>query len=203
MEPAHLAIDFDNTLVDYRAVFVEVATCLGWVEPNCGLNKTALRDYLRTQEGGEQKWQQLQAKVYGSEILRAVPFDGAFETLDQLRQAGWTLSIVSHKTQFAAADPNGCDLREAALSWLEYYHFLPNIVPPSRVHFADSRLIKCQTLQVIGASYMIDDLPEFLEDPAFPEDVVKIHFISDPCEPVAGAMAVRHWPDLFLMLKRN
>src|ERR1700752_3969148 len=95
-----IGIDFDNTIVGYDRVFVEVARREGLVAPDfCG-NKQALRDAVRRTPNGELAWQRLQGRVYGAEIASAVMFEGVDAFLRRCREAGAEVFIVSHKTKF-------------------------------------------------------------------------------------------------------
>ena len=90
-----------------------------------------------------------------------------------------TVSIISHKTQFAAAEPNGTDLRQAALGWMEqqnFFSFSGFGLDHERVHFAKSRAEKCQLINSLECHFFIDDLPELFSDPEFPPHVQAILF---------------------------
>ena len=54
---------------------------------------------------GDLAWSTLQARVYGPELDRAVPFPGAFDCIRSLLHRGHEVAIVSHKTRVAAGGP--------------------------------------------------------------------------------------------------
>ena len=159
-----IGIDFDNTIVDYRPVFASAAT--GIVG-----GKIDVRDALRAQAGGEEKWQELQAHVYGVAIAEAPAFEGFEVFVATARERGAELYIVSHKSQFAAARPEGPDLREAARTWLH-----ARKISVDGVYFEDTRQAKVSRIASLGLSHFIDDLEEVLRDPGFPASTRAICF---------------------------
>jgi hypothetical protein len=161
----HIGIDLDNTIVDYADAFLAGAAVLGIAV--AGEGKTALRDALRTQPQGELRWTQLQAYVYGPGIDAARLFDGVDRFIAHARARGIPLTIVSHKTTRALADPDGPDLRDCARRFL---HAAGIVLP---VHFADTRDEKCRLIGTLGITHMIDDLIEVFVEPAFPDGVAR------------------------------
>ena len=160
-----LGIDLDNTIVDYAEAFARGAGTLGLAVPG-GAGKNGLRDALRAGPGGEAAWQQLQAYAYGEGIVHARPFPGVERFVTQARSAGIAITIVSHKSQFAAARPD-VDLRAAASAWLAAHAQLGRLP----VAYASSRAEKLALIARSSAEIFIDDLAEVFDDPAFPPGV--------------------------------
>ena len=73
-----------------------------------------MRDYLRSQPGGEVAWQGLQGWVYGKGIRDAAISPGVLISSPPAGMANAYVYIVSHKTQYGHQDPDRTDLREAA-----------------------------------------------------------------------------------------
>src|SRR5207253_6595278 len=94
-----IGIDFDNTLVAYDTLFHRVAREQGLIPVNLAVNKTAVRDYLRT-TGQENLWTEMQGTVYGARIGEAEIFPEVKEFLQLCRERGIAVRIISHKTQF-------------------------------------------------------------------------------------------------------
>ncbi|MGE6057287.1 hypothetical protein ACQJ2V_28060, partial [Klebsiella variicola subsp. variicola] len=92
-----IGIDFDNTIADYDAVFVEAARERGWVGADFEGPKKLLRDTVRKLEDGELKWQVLQGDVYGPRMQGAAPFAGVMAFLEAVRRRGCDVVVVSHK----------------------------------------------------------------------------------------------------------
>ncbi len=165
-----IGIDFDNTIVDYRPVFLPAARALGLIDATFAASgKTELRDRLRTMPDGERRWQQLQAHVYGIAIASAPAYAGIERFVAEARRRGATLAIVSHKTRFAAADPGGADMRIAAMRWLRARGLIGVTgVDEAGVFFEATREAKLERVERLGLTHFIDDLPDVLGDPAFP-----------------------------------
>ena len=173
-----IGIDFDNTIVDYRPVFLPAARALGLVGPAfAGDGKTEIRDRLRVLPDGEMRWQQLQAHVYGVAIDGAPAYAGVERFIATARARGATLAIVSHKSRFAAADPGGADLRAAALRWLSARGLIgPAGIAADDVFFEETRAEKLDRVRRLELTHFVDDLADLLTDRAFPAATRAIHF---------------------------
>ena len=173
-----IGIDFDNTIVDYRPVFLPAARALGLVGAGfSGEDKTEIRDRLRALPDGETRWQQLQAHVYGVAIDDAPAYAGIERVIGEARRRGAELAIVSHKGRFAAAAPAGADMREAALRWLAQRSILGTAgIAAHDVFFEATRDEKLDRLRRLDLTHFIDDLADVLSDPAFPAHTRAIHF---------------------------
>ena len=173
-----IGIDFDNTIVDYRPVFLPAAHALGLLDTAFGdADKTAIRDRLRAQPGGEDRWQLLQAHVYGVAIDMAPAYAGLERFIAGARARGAQLAIVSHKSRFAAAAPAGADLQVAAHDWLLARGIVgAQGVAADAVYFEQTRAAKLERVRALGLTHFIDDLADVLEDAAFPPATRAIRF---------------------------
>jgi hypothetical protein len=169
-----VGIDFDNTLVSYDALFARAAAERGLLPEGAAASKQAIRDELR-QTGREQLWTELQGYVYGELIRHASSFPGVREFFAAAENWGAEVCIISHKTRqpYLGAP---YDLRQAALDWLNAM----GLVLPA-VFFEEAKDDKLRRIGAVGCTHFIDDLPEFLTEPAFPAGVEKILF--DPYAP--------------------
>jgi len=188
-----IGLDFDNTLVDYTNVFRAEAAAYGLETSD--LDKTQIRDRLRARgPSGEIEWQKVQARVYGPGLANAPMMEGSAEFLRRCAEDRVLLSVVSHKGRFAAQDPGGTDLREAARAWLR--RRCPEI-PPERVFFEDERAAKLRRIGALGLTHFIDDLPEVLGDPDFPQEVARLWLMTESGQTrPAGLLAAGPWPVL-------
>jgi hypothetical protein len=166
--PPIIGIDFDNTLVSYDALFHRVALEQRLIPADLPVNKTAVRDHLR-REGREPAWTEMQGVVYGTRIVEAAPFPGALDFIRAGLARGWTVHIVSHKTRTPfLGEP--VDLHAAARRWLEAVGLVGGSggLPAENVWLELTKQEKVQRIAKLGCHAFIDDLPEFLLDPAFP-----------------------------------
>ncbi|MDQ2105847.1 hypothetical protein [Azospirillum isscasi] len=189
MTPAgfHIGIDFDNTIVLYDAVFAAVGRAMGLLPDGFAGNKAQVRATVRARPGGEAEWTRLQARVYGPGIRDAAPSPGLCGFLDRCRRAGARVGVVSHKTAFAAADPGGVNLREAAWAWLADHGLIgPDGIDPANVHFESTRAEKIRRIRAIGCTHFIDDLDEVFLEPDFPSHVRRYLFAPGSAPLPAG-----------------
>ncbi len=171
-----LGIDFDNTIACYDGLFHALASERGLIPDELPTDKTAVRDYLR-RAGKEDDWTELQGLGYGPEITRASPFPGVVETLRYATEAGTEIHIVSHKTRTPyRGEPH--DLHAAARRFLGHHGISPALIPADRVHLQPEKEMKLQRIGELGCDIFIDDLPEFLAEPAFPHSVTR--WLFDP-----------------------
>lgn len=196
MTDRRIGIDFDNTLVLYDLVFRNCGIERGLLPRDFRGDKDAVRSAIRALDGGERQWTALQAEVYGLRMAAAEMAPGALTVLKGLRRAGWQISIVSHKTQFAAAEP-GVDLRAAAWRWLETSGLLTDAVGPidrAHVFFEDTRAAKIARIRALGCMAFIDDLAEVFEEPDFPADIARYLLVLDAARSPQGEFEImRSW----------
>jgi hypothetical protein len=192
-----IGVDFDNTLAGYDHLFVDAVRGRGWVDMPVSLGKQALRDALRAGPDGENNWRSLQAEVYGAHMAEARLLDGAADFFRRCRVHGVTVSIVSHKTRYAAADPGGVDLHVASLDWMTTQGFFGDEgfgLDPEQVFFEASRAEKLARITILGCTHFIDDLEEVLLAPEFPKDVRRYLFGAAVGAP--GINSCRNWQDI-------
>lgn len=200
-----VGVDFDNTLVCYDALFHRAALERGLIPPNLPETKTAVRDYLR-RSGNEAAFTELQGWVYGPRIVEAEMFPGAAEFFVRCRDRGVTIKIISHKTRFPYAGERH-DLHAAARSWLEHYGFFSVDRTGMRAEAVFFELTKAEKLGRIrteGCDVFIDDLPELLDDPAFPVGTRRVLF--DPgnqYEEAPTRLRVKSWSELDRVLLKS
>lgn len=204
-----IGLDLDNTLVGYDELLCDLAVSEGHIAPPgpgqaLGLGKRALRDALRREEGGEARWQKLQALAYGRHMPRARLMPGVEGFLAQcarLRAEGADLGlyVVSHKTQYANNFSDGTDLRAAALDFLAAQGFFaPGTgLTPERVFFESTREAKVARIAQLGCTHFVDDLEETFAEATFPASVAKI--LYDPAGDAhaqPGVARLRTWAEI-------
>lgn len=191
-----LGIDFDNTLVCYDELFHRVALERGLIPAELPRNKSEVRNHLRGL-GREDDWTEMQGVVYGVRLSEAAAYPGALEFIRRAREHRIPVRIISHKTRHPYRG-EAFDLHAAARGWLE----LHGVISASGLR-ADEiffELTKADKLARIGrceCTHFIDDLPEFLAEPAFPSAARKLLF--DPAglyQPAAGCLRFGSWREI-------
>jgi hypothetical protein len=171
-----IGIDFDNTLVSYDDVFLRAAIERRLLPEHFTGDKTEIRDSIRLRIGDEE-WAKLQAEVYGRRMSEATMIEGANDFVAACWDNNATVSIVSHKARFAAADPGGVDLHDAAMSWMERNGFFSQDglrLARDDVFFEPTREAKCRRIAAIACSHFVDDLEEVFLEPSFPLGVARL-----------------------------
>lgn len=174
-----IGIDFDNTIVGYDEVFVDLARRTGLIDDSFRGGKQALRDSLRGREGGELAWQSLQGRVYGAGMTAAKLIDGVDAFLRRCRSSGEGVFIISHKTEYGHGDPEGINLRQAAFAWMTSQGFFADSgygLLRENIFFDATREEKLARIAALQCDVFIDDLVEVLSEPAFPAGVRRILF---------------------------
>jgi|TARA_B100000315_G_scaffold251191_1_gene285552 hypothetical protein len=192
-----IGVDFDNTLAGYDHLFAEAVRDRGWGHVPVDQGKQALRDALRAGPDGENNWRSLQAEVYGARMAEAKLFEGAADFFERCRERGVTVSIVSHKTRYAAADPGGVDLHTASLDWMKLQGFFEGEgfgLDPAQVFFEASRADKLARIVALKCTHFIDDLEEVLLAPEFPKGVKR--YLIGATTDAPGLTSCRNWRDI-------
>jgi len=176
----HLGVDFDNTIVCYDALFHKVARERKLIPSDVPVNKSEVRNYLR-RVGNENAWTEMQGYVYGARMSEAAPFPGVIEFFQACRAAGIRVSIISHKTKHPFLGEK-YDLHAAATRWLEQQGFFDPVrmgLPREQAFFELTKEAKLERIGRCRCTHFIDDLPEFLAEPAFPSSTLRILFDSN------------------------
>lgn len=179
IESPVIGIDLDNTIIQYDSVFTSIAHEFGLIPPQVSLTKNKIRDLFRERKNGELEWQKAQAQAYGPRLQEATPISGFRSFLRRANNKHAKLFIVSHKTQFARRSESHLDLRKVALDWLRTHQLIDHADSPltsCHVYFENDRSTKAARIESLKCQYFIDDLPEFFEEPSFPQSTEKILF---------------------------
>jgi hypothetical protein len=193
-----LGIDFDNTIVAYDSLFHRVALERSLIPADLPVNKTAVRDHLRA-TGREDIWTEMQGDVYGARLGEAEPYPGVLAFFRAAHKRGIPVRIISHKTRHPYRGEKH-DLHAAARAWLTQHGFFAIDDIGLREDDAFFELTKADKLARIAAcacTHFIDDLPELLAEPAFPQSAAR--FLFDPQNLSAdspGTRRVTTWAEL-------
>jgi hypothetical protein len=172
-----IGVDFDNTIVCWDEAFHAAALDQGEITPDVPKSKEKVRDHMRA-NGHEEEWIVLQGYVYGALADRAPIFPGVTEFFRACHDAGIEVAIISHKTRHPFRGPQ-YDLHQAARECLDRngFHDPGGIgLSAENVYFELTKAEKLDRIGALGCDCFIDDLPEFLAEPAFPPSVDRILF---------------------------
>ena len=190
-----LGLDFDNTLVRYDKLFHQLALEKSLIDKSLPADKTAIRDYLRSQ-GQDEQFTLLQGEVYGLRILEAEPAEGMLEALLHLNEHGIRMVLVSHKTRTPYKGPV-YDLHAAAVEWLKKYDFFKSDKlnwTLDQVFFENSKSEKAARIQSLKCTHYIDDLPEILE--LIPKNIKRILYDPSKTNATNPEETISHWNQL-------
>lgn len=194
-----VGVDFDNTIAGYDALFVTLAAEKRLFD-DPPRSKRLLRDALRRRAGGEEEWRRLQGLAYGPRMAEATLIEGADRFFRQCRDAGIDVCIVSHKTRYANFEPDGTDLRQAALDWLHGRGFFDRSgygLGSDQVFFEDTRKAKVGRIAALDCTVFIDDLEEVFREPGYPDSTRKILFDPDGVADDGDTLTrCRHWDEI-------
>lgn len=173
-----IGIDLDNTLLNYDSAFQAAAEHVGLELSKNVQTKNQIREFARSNAGGELLWQRLQGLVYGRYIEQhARLFPGVKRFLWRCRQRGNQVTIVSHKTEYGHFDSESISLREVALSCLALNDLLdPQSPLIHEVVFKSTREEKLRQINALGFDWFIDDLPEVINELGDVDHLNKILF---------------------------
>lgn len=167
----HIGIDLDNTIVCYDEVFRRLAG------ERFGLTgagaKDQLRDLLR-RTGREDEWTGLQGEAYGPGMRLATAFSGVRGFFAIARRRGAHVCIISHRSLHPYRGP-AHDLHAAAREWLANAGLWCEIDAPP-IYLETTKEAKLARIASVGCTHFIDDLPELLDEPAFPKTTTPILF---------------------------
>lgn len=196
-----VGIDFDNTIADYTGVFHSAALTLGWLPESISTTKPSVKDYL-IHTYNEEKWTELQGIVYGRDIYRAHPYEHCFNVLSEMRNKGYTLKVVSHKTIHPVIGEK-VNLHNAALEWLEANKLINHQDSPlSRedIYFNETKDKKIDCIRSLGCQVFIDDLISIFEHKCFPESCEKILFTPSHDQSIDLVTSVHSWQEIAQIL---
>jgi hypothetical protein len=184
-----IGVDFDNTLVSYDEIFHRVALEQGAIPAATPRTKLAVRDFLR-REGREAVWTEMQGTVYGARMDEVEAYPGAIEFLKWAAASGIEVCIISHKTRYPFLGARH-DLHAAAQRWVQRQ------LGPVAAYFELTKDEKLARIRSWSCDWYIDDLPEILLAPGFPERTQRILFDPDGHHALAdGLRRMRSWREV-------
>lgn len=192
-----LGLDFDNTLVNYDNLFVNLAREKNLIKCEDIKTKIDLRTEMRA-NGQEEEFTELQGEVYGSRILGAKPTEGLIKKLKEMKNEGIKMVIVSHKTKWPYKGKK-YNLHKAAMSWLIKYNFFNKKElnwNTKDIYFETTKEDKINRIKNLNCTHYIDDLEEILR--MLPREIERIHYNPSHINKENGFRVLKQWADLKL-----
>ena len=174
-----IGIDFDNTIACYDHLFTEVVPEFGGPKMSTRQSKRRVREIVRRLPHGEEKWQRIQAEVYGPRMHLAELYPGVRDFLETCYNRDVAVYLISHKTEHATLGNHDVNLRAEALNWMSAKKIITATGPglrPDNIYFECTREQKIARIFELGCTHFIDDLVEVLDHADFPTATERIHF---------------------------
>ena len=137
----------------------------------------------------------MQALIYGPKIFEAKLVDGVLNFFKKCVVNNISLYIVSHKTNFAAMDETGINLRAAAFSWMNKNGIL-NFIKKENIFFETTRIQKIKRIKDLGCEVFIDDLEEIFIEKSFPQNIQKILYSPSPPKNNTMMKLAQSWSEI-------
>ena len=179
-----IGIDFDNTIANYDGVFYATALERGLIPADLPTGKNAVRDFLNGSDRKDE-FTELQGYIYGARMELVSLYHGVDLFFLEAARRGDELFVVSHKTRHPMLGPKH-DLHAAARDFLKRQGLAgdaPYHISDDRVFFKLSKGEKVASATVLDLDVFIDDLPEILAMPDFPDTLRRILFDPDGSHP--------------------
>ena len=190
-----IGLDFDNTIVCYdKAISVLAAEHLD-LPADLPRTRLAIRDHLRGL-GREADWTRFQGVLYGPGMIHAEPFDDAIDVIRELTALQHELVVISHRTRFPYLGERH-DLHGFAEGWIR------ERVPPlfASVAFNETKSDKIENIRRARCCLFLDDLPEVLAHPAFPDSTRRVLFAPNDFECDWRGEQITAWRDLIAVVQ--
>jgi len=195
-----VGLDFDNTIVCYDKAISALAEELPNLPSDLPRTKLALRDFLR-RANRESEWTAFQGALYGPGMTYAQPFEQALETLQELKDSGHSFCIVSHRSLRPYAGP-AYDLHAAARGWAKKWLSSAGLIEDRAVFFHETREQKIAAIDALHCKVFLDDLPEVIEDAAFPGSCKAVLFDPEDSHAESNHLRVSSWAEFPQILAR-
>jgi hypothetical protein len=151
-----IVIDLDNTVAIYDDIIKKICNDKHIKLPSGYNTKSSISSYLK-RNGMNHIWTEFQGLCYGPMMQHAKVADAFIEYAAFAKGLGYSLILVSHKTQFPASGLN-FDLRQAAKNWIDLN--LGSVF--DEIFFENTFDNKIEKIHSINPDFLIDDLQAVL-----------------------------------------
>ena len=181
-------------------MFYQTAIDLNLIPQNIKSEKLTIRNYLKS-KNKEDEFTLLQGKVYGERIAEAEQSKGMYKALMELKQEGYKLKIVSHKTKYPIKGER-YDLHKGALEWLSKNKFFNKNglnIKRNDIFFESTKKLKIERIGKERCDVFIDDLPEILN--MIDKSIERILYLHKDDHINYDFKKMQKWSDLSSLLK--
>ena len=162
-----IAIDIDNTLVDYSesvVFFIKNNLTELYSEDLNSKNTGELKNLIKEKKG-DLEWQHCQAFIYSDTSDRIKFYKGALQFIKLSNAKNDSIFIISHKTKYGLHFASSIDIKKIAkeriFNWLiknKIINFVDSII------FLETFEEKVRHLAILNPDYLIDDLVKIHND---------------------------------------
>ena len=173
MNKIKLAIDLDNTIINYDDLFYKAARNTLRIHSNIK-NKENIKKLI-IKKYNEKKWTEIQSTVYSRKIFQAKIFPGFINEIKKLSKY-CEIFIVSHKTLWPIYGKK-INLHNKTKKFLKKkkISFCKNsLIKEENIFFETTKEKKIKRIKRLKPHYFIDDLESILK--SIPKSVNKILF---------------------------
>ena len=162
-----IAIDIDNTLINYEGLFLEASKREGLDLPN-SFKKNDIKEYIREQgTSWPEQWIRIQGHCYGDLIKNAPYFNNAIESISKWIDLGHHIQIISHKTELSLCQ--NYNLHTSCLERMDGDF--------SNIMFFDTLKDKVNYVNKNNFDVVIDDLSTVLN--LVDSNILRLHFTEE------------------------
>ena len=157
-----IAVDIDNTIIDYRVLIIEYLKkhendFLREFQLNPEISVNLIKKNIK-ENLGDNIWQKIQSIIYSSknEINFYENVESSFELIGNL---GYSINLISHKSKYGIRDSRNTNIREIATTriydWIYKSKFKKYI---TSINFCESFNEKLDRLLNLKPNIVVDDL---------------------------------------------
>jgi len=201
MTKLKVAIDIDNTIIDYSNVYARICNRfnLSFKDPNYA--KNVLRDSIynkMNKENADKVWHFVQANAYGGSIHLARFYKGL---LSFVKETSHDVTLVSHKSKYSYSKKRRYNLHESCKSFFQGTE-LESLIKSNKVIFCESHERKIEALEKGRYDIIIDDLAKVINDERLSR-VNKIFFMGKTHENKCDrSIIIESWQGISVLLDK-